>query len=260
MLRRQDLPNFGTKALCVVIAACLPAVTLAHDNVSDTKVVGASTCITSNGAPNHEMGTFPNRANPNGFRQQNLEFCFPTNPQMANTVTTGLMTVGVSVTGVPIRPYTAGYYDPNGRRNIGHEPSEWRQQAMHNPRSLGMDTQNAHVDRSGLYHYHGVSADYLATQGGTLIGYAPDGFEIHYRPDAVQSSWGLRRGSRPTAPFGAYDGLYEEDFEFKTGSGNLDACNGAMMNGTYTYFATDSYPFFPRCFKGVVSPQFMSRR
>ena len=48
-------------------------------------------------------------------------------------------------------PYTAGYYDPNGRRSIGRTPSNWRQQAMHNPRSLGMDKQNAHVDRSGLY-------------------------------------------------------------------------------------------------------------
>ena len=125
------------------------------------------------------MGKFPNRANPNAFQEQNLTFCFPSEPRLTKNVTTRLMTVGVSVTGVPIRPYTAGYYDPNGRRGVSRDPaSGWRQQAMHNPRKLGIDAQNAHVDRSGLYHYHGVSSDLLASQDGSLIGYAPDGFEI----------------------------------------------------------------------------------
>jgi hypothetical protein len=206
------------------------------------------------------MGQFPNRANPNAFVVQNLRFCFPTEPQIADTVTEGLMTVGVSTTGVPIRPYTAGYYDPNGRRNLSRNPSDWRQQAMHDPRSLGMDDQNAHVDRSGLYHYHGVSFDLLAAQGSTLIGYAPDGYEIRYSPDTAISSWQLKAGTRPTPPSGAYDGMFEEDFEFLAGSGSLDECNGGVVDGTYTYFATDTYPFFPRCFKGEVNAQFMTRR
>lgn len=179
---------------------------------------------------------------------------------MAQTVTGGLMTVGVSVTGVPIRPYTAGYYDPNGRRGISQDPSSgWRQQAMHNPRSLGMDDQNAHVDRSGLYHYHGVSTDLIASQGGQLIGYAPDGFEIKYSPSTATSSWQLKSGMRPNPPGDAYDGTYEQDFEHIVGSGTLDECNGRILNGTYTYFATDTYPYFPRCFKGEVTPEFMTR-
>ncbi|AKS46091.1 hypothetical protein OSB_15400 [Octadecabacter temperatus] len=163
---------------------------VAHENVTHTEVNGDVTCISSNGAPDHDMGTFPNRANPNAFRIQDLTFCFPTAPSMADTVTRDLMTVGVSVTGFPIRPYTAGYYDPDGRRGFSQDPSSgWRQQAMHNPRSLGMDDQNAHVDRSGLYHYHSVSSDLLASQNGTLIGYAPDGFEIKYSPSTATSSW-----------------------------------------------------------------------
>lgn len=245
------------KALFLV---SLPISATAHDNVSHVADDGAVTCITSNGAPNHDMGRFPNRANPNAFRSQNLKFCFPSEPKIANRTTEGLMTVGVSLTGVPFRPYTAGYYDPNGRRGFSHDPSSgWRQQAMHHPRRLGMDDQNAHVDRSGLYHYHHVSSDYLASQGGSHIGFAPDGFEIHYSPRSAISSWQLKTGKRPTEPYGTYDGTFEEDFEYKAETGTLDKCNGAMVSGVYTYFATDSYPFFPRCFKGVLKDQFMTR-
>ena len=207
------------------------------------------------------MGRFPNRANPNRFEAQPLRFCFPSEPRLADQVTTDLMTVGVTLTGLPIRPYTAGYYDPNGRRGFSRDPSSgWRQQAMFEPRRLGMDNQNGHVDRSGLYHYHAVSPDYLGSLEGTHIGYAPDGFELHYDRDAVTSSWRLKTGTRPTAPFGTHDGAFEEDFEYRAGSGDLDACNGKMVDGVYTYFATDTYPYFPRCFKGDIQGRFMQRR
>lgn len=251
------MPSLRSAAI-LVMATTSPG--FAHDNAAHSVIKGDMTCISSNGAPNHDMGQFPNPANPNAFRLQDLTFCFPTTPSMADTVTSGLMTVGVSVTGIPIRPFTAGYYDPDGRRGFSDDPSSgWRQQAMHDPRSLGMDDQNAHVDRSGLYHYHGVSGDLLASQGGTMIGYAPDGFKILYSPTTATSSWQLKSGLRPNPPGEAYDGTFEEDFEYVAGSGTLDECNGGQVNGTYTYFATDSYPYFPRCFKGHVNPHFMTR-
>jgi hypothetical protein len=43
------------------------------------------------------------------------------------------------------------------------------------------------------------------------------------------------------------------------GSGNLDECNGATVNGRNVYFATDTFPFFPRCFRGEVSRDFLGR-
>lgn len=246
-----------TAAVLIAISASTAS---AHENEVTTEIKSDMTCLTSNGAPNHDMGAFPNRANPNAFEEQDLTFCFPSEPRLTQGVTGDLMTVGVSATGVPIRPYTAGYYDPNGRRGFSRDPSSgWRQQAMHDPRSLGMDDQNAHVDRSGLYHYHGVSSELLASQDGSLIGYAPDGFEIRYSPSTATSSWQLKSGTRPTPPTTAHDGTFEEDFEYIAESGTLDECNGGQVNGTYTYFATDSYPFFPRCFKGEVNPQFMTR-
>lgn len=249
-----------TKLILAALVTVTGTATLAHDNKSSTQTKGDMTCISSNGAPNHQMGQFPTRGNPHAFRTQKLTFCFPTNPSLTNKVTRNVKTSGVSVTGVPIRPLTAEYYDPNGRRGFSrNSASGWRMQAMHEPQKLGIDAENAHVDKSGLYHYHGVSDALVASQGGTLIGYAPDGFKIEYRPSIASSSWQLKSGTRPTAPGQTYDGTFEQDFEYKAKSGSLDECNGAMLNGTYTYFATDTYPFFPRCFKGQVNPNFMTR-
>ena len=64
-----------------------------------------------------------------------------------------------------------------------------------------------------------------------------------------KSSWQLKTGIRNTAPGGKFDGSFEEDFEYVANSGSLDECNGRKLNGVYTYFATDTYPFFSRCFK-----------
>jgi len=114
---------------------------------------------------------------------------------------------------------------------------------------LGLDQNNAHVDHRGLYHYHGVALA-LAEGPGALIGWAADGFEIHYIGTKAQSSYQLKPGTRASAPGGAHDGTYVQDWEYVEGVGNLDACNGAVWNGTYTYFATDSFPFFPHCLKG----------
>lgn len=254
------MPILKTSVTSAALFCAVHSPAFGHDNQVEVTQQGERTCIASNGAPNHEMGRFPNRANPNAFREQNLTFCFPAEPELAAQNTEGLMTVGVSVTGVPIRPYTAGYYDEKGRRGFSQDPaSGWRQQAMHNPQSLGMDDENGHVDKAGLYHYHGVASGLLETLDDTVIGYAPDGFTIRYDPSSAVSSWRLKAGNRATPPFGAYDGTFEQDFEYVAGSGTLDECNGALVDGTYTYFATDTYPHFPRCFKGVIEGRFLRR-
>ena len=91
-----------------------------------------------------------------------------------------------------------------------------------------------------------------------MVGYAPDGFKIIYKA-SESSSWKLKTGSRTTAPWGKFDGSFEEDFEYVANSGSLDECNGRKLDGVYTYFATDKYPFFSRCFKGEVNIHFMTR-
>ena len=149
----------------------------AQQNFNNIEVRGPQTCISSNGVPDHKIGKFPNRANPNKFKEQKLTFCFPTVPRLSDNVTWNLMTVGVSTTGIAIRPYTAEYFDINAKRGFSKNPeSGWRKQAMHNPRSLGIDSHNGHVDKSGLYHYHSISKNLDATKEDILLGYTPDGF------------------------------------------------------------------------------------
>ncbi|MCH2077472.1 MAG: YHYH protein [Rhodobacteraceae bacterium] len=173
-------------------------------------------------------------------------------------MTRNVQTSEVSLAGIPFRPGTAEYYGPSGRNGFSRDRSSgWRVEGMGG--LLRMDPQNAHVDERGMYHYHAVPSA-LAEQGGaTLTRYTADGFEIHYAYDRAQSSWQLKSGKRASGPGGAHDGTYEEDYEYVAGSGSLDECNGAMVNGQYMYFATDTYPFFPRCFKGTVSSGFIGR-
>jgi hypothetical protein len=117
---------------------------------------------------------------------------------------------------------------------------------------LGLDDNNAHVDNRGLYHYHGVPPTLAEEGDASLIGWAADGFEIHYVGDTARPSYKLKSGTRASAPGGAHDGTYNEDFEYVRGLGNLDECNGGVTeSGEYMYFATDAYPFFPRCLYGT---------
>ena len=183
----------------------------------------------------------------------------PKVPKLSNSVTRGLMTVGVASNGIPIRPYTADYFDSNAKRGFSKNSSSgWRKQAMFSPRSLGIDQHYGHVDKSGLYHYHQLKTDSNVDIKEYLVGYAPDGFKIMYKL-SESSSWKLKEGLRSTAPGGKFDGNFEEDFEYVANSGSLDECNGKKINGVYTYFATETYPFFPRCFKGAVNKNFMRR-
>ncbi|MEM7240599.1 MAG: YHYH protein [Pseudomonadota bacterium] len=225
-------------------------------NQSTITTQGAQTCISSNGTPTHSIGQFPNRGNPNSFRAQDLKYCFDSNPKKTSKKSTAPIS-GVTLTGIPIRPGTADWYDASARRGFSRDRSSgWNLDGMAPGNPLGLDSNNAHVDNRGLYHYHGMPTALININGNTLMGYAADGHEIHYVGSNAESSWQLKSGTRPTAPGGAYDGSYNQDWEYVAGSGNLDECNGGLVNGKYVYFATDSYPFFPRCFYGTVSSDF----
>ena len=241
-----------------IAAGTIVAGTVLYSNSNEVKITtkGNETCITSNGTPTHSIGQFPNAGNPNSFRAQNIEYCFDSDPQKTNRKSTAA-TSGITVTGIPIRPNTADYFDASSPRGHSRDSSSgWNLDGMAPGNPLGLDNNNAHVDNRGLYHYHGMPAALININGDTLMGYAADGHEIHYAGSDAQSSWMLKSGTRNTAPGGAYDGTYKKDWEYIAGSGNLDECNGGLVNGEYVYFATDSYPFFPRCFWGDVSDDF----
>ncbi|MEO0920847.1 MAG: YHYH protein [Pseudomonadota bacterium] len=214
-------------------------------------------CVNSNGLPDHSTGSFPNRGNPHAISPQNISVCVPANPSKnAQATQIDLGAIGIAINGVMIRPEAADYWDPNSPRGFSRNNSEWRLEPMGVPEMLGLDTNNAHVDNRGIYHYHGKPTGLLESLYGSLVGYAADGFEIHYVGAAAQSGWALKEGTRPNGPGGSYDGTYVEDYEYVGGRELLDECNGALLNGDYVYFVTDTFPFYPRCLWGDVAGGF----
>ena len=217
-------------------------------------------CISSDGTPNHEIGNFPTRGNPHKFKRQRIKFCFSKSPIKTDKNKYVASVVGVTLTGIPIRPGTADWFDRNSPRKHSKDKSSGLNLEAIRPfeKIFGIDRFNGHVDHRGLYHYH-KSNPLLLLNDEPLIGYAADGFEILYTPEEVKPSWQLKKGNRKVEPFGKFDGAFKEDYEFVEGSGDLDECNGKFVDGQYKYFATDTFPFFPRCHWGNVSRDFTRR-
>ena len=241
--------------------------------------------ITSNAIPDHLPGVFPNSGNPNAIRPQQLSFRMTLTPTFADEITHAVRyPMGVAINGVPFEPGTAEVW--NFDRDSG-----WNYDALSGKIHLGLDHSHAHVQPTGMYHYHGIPQGIidpiLKDRGGkadmVLVGYAADGFPIYsefgYNDSAdpksglkkLTSSWQLKKGSRPRTgadggPGGRYDGTFTQDFEFLEGTGDLDQCNGRhgvtpeYPDGIYYYVLTSTYPFIPRYLRGEPDPSFSERR
>ena len=212
-------------------------------------------CMVSNGLPDHATGKFPNKGNPHSIRAQAIEVCVPENPVKTSKATMIRGSTGFLLNGVMIRPGTADYYDPGSPRGFSRDPSSgWKLDGKGAASRLGLDANNAHVDERGLYHYHAMPR--AMARKSSLIGFAADGFEIHYVGSKASSGYTLKKGTRPDGPGGRYDGTYVQDWVYTGGSGKLDQCNGGTLNGKYVYFATDTFPYFPHCAYGKVARGF----
>ncbi len=251
--------------------------------------------ITANSIPDHMVGLFGSGSgalNPNAISEQNESYTITLNPTLSGTLTPLLSTTGTGPNAGP--QYSFGVLlngvelDPVAAEPFPHEgimsPNvnwEWNLEALNV--NLGLDCNNAHVQPTGKYHYHGSPTLYLqnlniATNAMTLIGYAADGFPIYYKyaySDAsdnssaiieMTSSYKLKTGTRPgdgvTAPCDVYNGVYSNDYEYENGLGTLDEANGRTgvtpeyPSGTYYYVITDEFPSIPRYFKGTPSNDF----
>ncbi len=234
----------------------LGAVNLSFANVDITKSSG-KICIKSDGLPEHSVGQFPNSGNPHSVRSQRISVCVSSNPKKgsrAKEINRGAL--GIGLNGVMFRPEAADYWDPSSPRGFSRRDTGWRIEPMGPKNIFGLDMNNAHVDKRGLYHYHGKPTGLLAKLNGSHVGYAADGFEIHYIGSKAKSGWALKSGTRPGGPGGRYDGTYIQDYRYVGGSGRLDQCNGGTLNGKFVYFVTDTYPFYPRCLWGKVARGF----
>ena len=212
--------------------------------------------IQSNGIPDHAPGQFPNPGNPNSISSKHYTFRIPLGPKLSGgALDYGHDLFGVALNGVPFDPASAEYW--NGDRSSG-----WNYEALSGKIDLGLDQSNAHVQPDGAYHYHGIPAQFLKRNAPLeLVGYAADGFPIYY-DGSVRSSYRLKAGTRPSGPGGHYDGTFVQDYEYVTGAGSLDACNGRTgatpeyPEGIYHYYLTQEFPFVPRCFKGEPDASF----
>lgn len=242
-------------------------------------IEGDKRIITANGLPDHATGRFPNRDNPNAISAQKYRYTVPAKPvAAAQPVPLRRQPFGIAINGVLFDPGTAEAWQDD-------MSSAWHYDAKGDAFSLGLDTNNGHVQPNGAYHYHGIPGALLARLSGgkpqmTFLGWAADGFPIYgqwgYKNPtdgkselvAIKSSYQLKKGTRPTTngqPGGTYDGVFVEDFEYVAGRGDLDECSGRtgitpeFPNGTYYYVLTEDFPFIPRLFRGQPDPSFAAR-
>jgi YHYH protein len=256
-------------------SASVNAISTASWSCSDAK-----RNLSANGLPDHAVGNFPNENNPNTITSQSVIASLNLSPSYFGYPTTmggPQGATGYILNGVKIDAATGGTCNDTGSTcsangNVG----SWNIEAVNSGYSFGVDSNNAHVQPGGTYHYHGMPEGFIAKLGKgaamTLIGWAADGFPIYARYGyatatnaassikVMTSSYRLK-SSIPSnrAPISQYKlGTFQQDYEYVAGLGDLDECNGRFgvtpefPSGTYHYFATDTYPFLQRCVKGKV--------
>ncbi|MDF1698955.1 MAG: YHYH protein [Saprospiraceae bacterium] len=220
--------------------------------------------MVTNALPNHDTGSFPNAGNPNSISEQNIIYRIPLNPQLSGQ-SVWVREPGVALNGVKFEPETAEVLRCTSGEN-------YKIEAIQDLVNLGLDHNHAHVQPTGAYHYHGAPTGVIAAfeKGEDLvhIGFAMDGFPIYYsQSNAYRPSYQLvdedRKGTDCTYEIPGVsintdmegtepDGTYVLDWEYVSGLGDLDECNGISINGEYRYLVTDGYPYIGRCLKGVL--------
>ena len=248
------------------------------DSTVDWSCSATLRSVVSNGIPDHDVGTFPNANCPNTISAYSVSATMTLTPVNTGTASK-IGVVGYALNGVKLDPSTAGTCSVSGGTAtcslIGNTGS-WNIEALgQSSFNFGVDANNAHVQPTGEYHYHGMPEGVLGNLGQgmapTLVGFALDGFPVYARygySDAADAgspvkkltgSYQLKanadsgRPSTATYPMGAFT----QDYEYVAGSGDLDECNGRtgvtpeFPCGIYHYYITDTYPFIQRCVKGT---------
>lgn len=255
-------------------------------------IQGNKRVFQSNSVPNHNYGAPIDK-----ISEHAMNFEVPANPVVAsaptyllryqNGVSVGLgYAFGLALNGVKMDPVANFPYE---NPETGEQNFAWVAEATNNSgisvngAPLNLDCNHAHLQPTNNYHYHGDFPDFAAVIGATSnkmtqVGWAGDGFPIYYKyaysdasdPNStvieMTSSYQVKAGERPgdgvSAPCGAYNGKYEQDYEYVSGLGILDECNGRtgvtpeFPNGTYYYVITSDFPLIPRCFKGTPDNSF----
>lgn len=275
---QQDLevgkPSESTFSIHLDAATCQEESNYKSEYAESVDSLNELRTIVSNSIPNHTTGAFPNSGNPNTIQPQNHSYSLELQPKYIGKVTQGQgYSFGVLLNGVEVDPYSAEFF--KGLKGVNRE---WNINALTSAVNLGTDCNNAHVQPTGKYHYHGTPTAYLEelnSDGTKMVkmGYAADGFPIYYKYGysesgeiiELQSGFQLKSGNRPgdgkSAPNGAFDGTYFQDYEYNSDLSSLDECNGRFgktleSENEYYYVFTDNFPSSPLCFMGVPSKDF----
>lgn len=253
-------------------------------------VEGAIRTVYSNAMPDHETGAFPNPGNPNAIKAQRITLTMCSQPRLAPSKTIldqgsgncPFWVFGVGINGLEFDPIANEFFR---NTSTGQLNRSWNLNALSPNVKLGLDMNQAHVQPTGKYHYHGNPTKFVESLNITssthspIIGYAADGFPMYFRyvyadPTGVSKTIvdaaschklkdGMRPGDGVSAPNGAYDGTYTQDYEYRSSNECiLDECNGRFgvtpdyPNGTYYYVMTDAYPVIPRCLSGYPDKAF----
>jgi len=248
---------------------------------TEVKIMGDKRIMITSSLSNHKTGEFPRKGNPNTISAQNRIYTFTVNPKYTG-IPQWVREPGVALNGVKFEPGTAEVVECETGEN-------YRVEAFQDIIDLGLDFNNAHVQPTGAYHYHGAPTSVIEgfDEGEDLVhvGFAHHGFPVYYKYAysdasdsnssvvAMSSSYQLKSGSRGgdgvTAPCGMHDGVYSNDYKYIFDLGTLDEANGRTgvtteyPAGTYYYYyyyyyyvITDDFPSIPRFFKGTPSQDF----
>ena len=235
-------------------------------NVQQVEYSNNFTYVSASGIPDYNIGPWP--GNPNTPSNQNYVFKIPRNPveETGIKTSTPLGHQAVLMNGT----VTYNSLDAFSYNNQGI----WHQDA--NVFEAGsFDASGGHSQQFGAYHYHQGPVELFSnidsSQHSPIIGFSFDGFPI-YGPFGyantsgtgpirrMQAGYQLRNitqrnslpdGSNLTPPqWGPAVGTqyplgsFVEDYEFISGSGDLDEYNGRFCvtpeypNGIYAYFVT----------------------
>ena len=233
----------------------------------------------SNQIPNHDTG----EGNPkwgDKLAETNLVLTIPRNPQKADSTTAldfssnAILLNGIKWDAFPAACFGVGN-EKIGLEKIGCGPDQydnpWRYEVGSPLNTFQFDNYYAHLQPGGLYHYHKMPLVLYETDCSTgpspVIGFARDGFPV-YGPciktsdgtaTMAKSSYVLREGKRQAVagyetPYvvgnvksDSYDGQFFGDYMYVAGSGDLDECNGAEVDGQYGYYLTAGYPYVTAC-------------
>jgi hypothetical protein len=216
------------------------------DVSNDTDIILEVTCtedtmiVETNNLPNYEV--------PGVTEPQTYTWYIPLEPEMAEEpIELPLLdAVAIGVDGIQI-------HGPNGAPFDGYPDPVYEELLVF---------CGGHHAAQTLFHHHALpdclfeqlveNPDDLTQLVGVVVGYAFDGYpilapylctnEACTEVTELHSSW--QRTQDVTNAWEANE--YIED------SGDLDQCNGMILeDGSYAYFATDTFPYFLGCYRGI---------